>query len=157
VLGTGGAAPGEGLVTDLTDALHAARDPGTRFVVLPGILVRFGLRVDLATDPAWERADVETAVRDALTAHTSAPVLRFTAPVTASQVLVTVTSVPGVVACSVPGLAPVTSPLGAPVVLHPDGLDVLATLPARWLDGSVVAAQTATLVADAVQIGVMRP
>jgi hypothetical protein len=63
--------------------------------------------------------------------------------------------VPGVVACTVPGVAAVTSPVGAPVVLHPADLDVLATLPARWVDGSVVAAQTATLVPDAVLIGVM--
>jgi predicted phage baseplate assembly protein len=155
VLGTGGGAPGEGLVADLTDALHAARDPGSRFVVLPGTLVRFGLRVNLATDPAYVRADVETAVRDALVARYTAPALRFAAPVTASQVLVTVTAVPGVVACTVPGVASVTSPVGAPVVLHPHDLDVLATLPARWVDGSVVAAQAATLVPDAVQIGVM--
>jgi predicted phage baseplate assembly protein len=155
VLGTAGAPPGEGLVSDLTDALSDARDPGTRFVVLPGTLVRFGLRVNLATDPTYVRADVETAVRDALTAQYTAPALRFTAPVTASGVLVTITSVPGVVACTVPGVAALTSPVGAPVVLHPTDLDVLSTLPARWVDGSVVAAQTATFVPDAVQMGVM--
>jgi hypothetical protein len=71
--------------------------------------------------------------------------------------LVTVTSVPGVRACTVPGLAAVTSPAGVPAVLHPTDRDVLATLPARWVDGAVVAAQTATLVPDAVQIGVMTP
>ncbi len=157
VLGTAGAAPGEGLVSDLTDALQAARDPGTRFVVLPGTLVRVGLRVDVATDPAYARSDVEAAVRDALLAHYTAPALHFAAPVTASQALVTVRSVPGVVACTVPGVASVTSPAGAPVVLHPDDLDVLATLPARWSDGSVLAAEAATLVPDAVLIGVMSP
>ncbi len=155
VLGTGGAAPGEGLVSDLTDALDAARDPATRFDVLPGTLVRFGLRMNLAVDPAFVRADVESAVLAALTAQYTAPALRFTAPVTASGVLVAVTSVPGVMACTVPGVAAVTSPLGAPVVLDPDDLDVLPTLPARWVDGEVVPAQTATLVVEAVQIGVM--
>ena len=155
VLGTQGAAPGAGLVADLTEALRAARDPGTRFVVLPGARQRFGLRVDVATDPAYVRADVEAAIRDALLARYTAPALPFAAPVTASGVLVTLRSVPGVLACTVPGVASVTSPVGAPVTLHPDDLDVLATLPARWSAGSVLAAQAATLVADAVVIGVM--
>jgi predicted phage baseplate assembly protein len=60
VLGTAGAPPGEGLVSDLTDALKAARDPGTRFVVLPGTLVRVGLRVTWPPTPTYVRADVET-------------------------------------------------------------------------------------------------
>ncbi|MGB9373821.1 MAG: hypothetical protein WCA82_06655 [Jiangellales bacterium] len=160
VLGTGGGAPGDGLLADLTAALTAARDPGSRFVVLPGVLVRVGIRVDIATDPAYVRGDVETAVRDALLAGYTAPARPFASPVTASRVLVAIKAVPGVLACTIPGLATVTSPLGSPTTLHPDDVEVLATLPARWQPpaaspGSLLAAQAPTLVPDGVAIGVM--
>ncbi len=163
VLGTDGQPPGEGLVTDLGDALRAARDPGSPFLVIAGAVVRFGIRLDLLVDPAFERGDVEAAVTTALQADFAAPAVAFATPVTASRVLVTVKAVPGVLACTIPGLAVVTSPVGAPTVLAPADQDVLAPLPARWDPGvggspaGIVAAQAATLVADGVRIGVMAP
>lgn len=163
VLGTAGQTPGDGLITDLGEALRAARDPSSPFLVVAGTLVRLGIRLDLLVDPAYARADVEAAVTAALQADFTAPALAFATPVTASRALVTVKAIPGVVACTIPGLAAVTSQVGAPTVLAPAGVDVLAPLPARWDPGvggspaGVVAAQAATLVAEGVQIGVMAP
>ncbi len=161
VLGAAGQPVSEGLVADLTDSLVAARDPGSRFLVLPGEQVRFGVRVDLSVDPAYVRSDVETAVVEALSAAYAAPVVRFAAPVTASRVLVTVRAVPGVLACTMPGLTLVTSAVGAaPVLLAPPSadVDVLAPLPGRWEVGPpprLAPAQAAAFVADAAEIGVM--
>lgn len=160
VLGAGGQAVSEGLVQDLTASLVAARDPGSRFVVLPGDVVRFGVRVEIVVDPAHVRVDVEAAVRAALTSAFAAPSLPFGAPVTASRVLVTVRSVPGVRACTMPRVSVVTSLPGAPVVLSSTELDVLAVLPARWDTGpppAILPAQVAGLAADGVQLGVMVP
>ncbi|MDQ4007177.1 MAG: hypothetical protein M3211_03660 [Actinomycetota bacterium] len=160
LLGAAGQAVSAGLVADLSAALVAARDPGSRCVVLPGELVRFGVRVELAVDPTYVRADVETAVRDALVAGYAAPGLPFTTAVAASRVLVTVRAVDGVLACTVPRLAAVTSPVGAPPVLSPPAgdVDLLSPLPGRWEKGPparLVPAQAAGLVPGAVQIGVM--
>lgn len=161
VLGAGGARVSGGLVSDLTASLTAARELGTRFLVLPGDVLRFGIRVDLAVDPAYPRADVEAAVTQTLVAHYGAPGVPFAAPVTAARVLVTVRAVPGVLACTMPRLAAVISPVGAsPTVLGPrsEDVDVLAALPGRW-DGdrasALAPAQAAAFVSDGAEIGVM--
>jgi hypothetical protein len=159
VLGAGGQAVSDGLVADLSDSLVAARDPGSRFLVLPGEQVRFGVQVDLLVDPAYVRGDVEAAVVLALSSAYAAPVVRFAAPVTASRVLGTVRGVPGVLACTMPRLTRVTSPVGAmPITVAPSAVDVLAPLPGRWEPGPpplLAAAQAAAFVAGATQLGVM--
>ncbi|MGW4156119.1 baseplate J/gp47 family protein [Micromonospora chersina] len=140
----GGAAPaGPELVAALRAALVAARDPGTRLAVLAGETVPFGLRVDLAHDPAYPRADVEAAVRAALAAAYTPPALGFATGVVASRALVTVRAVPGVRACTLPRLA---APPGAAAV------DLLAALPGRFA-GTLRPAQVLTL--TDLTIGVM--
>ncbi|MEO3807256.1 hypothetical protein [Nonomuraea sp. B1E8] len=131
-----GAAPaGPELIAALRAALVAARDPGTRLAVLPGVNVMFGLRVGLAHDPAYPRAEVEAAVRAALAAAYTPPTLSFATAVPASQALVLIRAVPGVRACTMPRLA---APPGG------SSADLLAALPARW-DGDLHAAQVLTL------------
>jgi len=147
LLGTAGTAPGAGLVTNLATALAAARDPGTPLRLLAGELLWFGLRVELRTDPAYERAAVEQAVRDALSARLAPAVRGFVEPVIAAGVLVMVRAVPGVVACTMPRLLPPGPPL-------PDA-EVLAALPARSDGTTVQPAQLLGLAPDEVAIGVM--
>ncbi|MEU2030792.1 hypothetical protein [Nocardia amamiensis] len=146
LLGAAGRPAGSDLVASLRASMAAGRDPGTRFLVLPGEVVMFGIEVDVAHDPAVERRDVVDAIARRLAEAFSAPALPFAAGLTASRVLVTVRSVPGVRACTMPRLA---LPDGAPT-------DILAPLPARW-SGAALPAQALGLIADAVQIGVMRP
>ncbi|MEO3891421.1 hypothetical protein [Nonomuraea sp. B5E05] len=139
VLGTSadyGAAPaGPELIAALRAALVAARDPGTRLAVLPGVNVMFGLRVGLAHDPDHPRAEVESAVRTALATAFTPPALGFATAVPASLALVLIRAVPGVRACTMPRL---TAPPGK------TSADLLAALPARW-DGGLHAAQVLTL------------
>ncbi|MEQ4208810.1 hypothetical protein [Actinopolymorpha sp. B9G3] len=161
LLGTAATPASAGLVEDLRTALTAARDPGTPLELLHGDLRWFGIRVEIRHDPAYERAGVELAVREAL-AGTLAPALRaFAAPVTAAAVLVTVRSTPGVVACTMPRLLPLpggsANPSAAVPVLPTDAsaADVLSALPARWEDGDLLPAQVLGLSSGGVEIGVM--
>jgi hypothetical protein len=144
VLGTNGAPVSEGLIRDLRDALAAARDAGTRFEVRPGAPVRFGVRVELTHDPAYERADVETAVRAALAAEYSLPLLPFATALAASRVLVTVRSVAGVLACTMPRL-----------IVAGAEADPVVALPARFASGALAPAQVAGLDEAAVVLGAM--
>jgi predicted phage baseplate assembly protein len=158
VLGTEAAAPSGDLVAALRATLVAVRDPGTALEVLPGAQTWFGVRVEVAHDPAVERDAVLAAVADALAAGLGAPVRPFAAAVTPATVLVAVRSVPGVAACTVPRLLPLAS-LPAPPevpVLPPDSaaLAVVPALPARW-DGAALPAQLLSLAPGAVDLGEM--
>jgi predicted phage baseplate assembly protein len=144
VLGTGGAPVSSDLVGDLGEALALARDGGTPFKIRPGKPVRFGVRVELAHDPAYEREAVETAVGDALATAYSLPLLPFATALAASRVLVTVRSVPGVVACTMPRL-----------VVGGDEVDPVVALPARFEGATLRAAQVAGLDPAGVVLGVM--
>lgn len=159
VLGAGGMTASEGLIGDLTASLVAAREAGSGFIVLPGQVVRFGVRADIAVEPGHLRTDVEAAVRAALESAFAVPAVPFAAAVTASRVLVTIRSVPGVQACTLPLISGITSPIGAPVELAA-GVDVLAALPARWDKGppaQIMPAQVPGLHPDGVHLGVMTP
>ena len=147
LLGTVGTSPGEGLIAHLAAALAAARDPGTPLRLLGGELLWFGIRVELRTDPAYERAAVEQAVRDALSARLAPAVRGFVEPVTAAAVLVMVRAVPGIVACTMPRLLPLSDGTAA--------AEVLAALPARWDGTTMRPAQLLGLAPDGVVIGVM--
>jgi len=148
VLGTAATTPGSGLVSDLRATLEAARDPACPLDVQAGELIWFGLRVEVTHDPAFERDDVLAAVTQALDAAFGAAVRPFATAVTASAVLVTIKAVPGVLACTMPRLVPVTDPGTPPLppVLPPDrqARDVLTALPGRW-DGGPRPAQLLAL------------
>ena len=70
-----------------------------------------------------------------------------------------VRSTPGVLACTMPRLVAVTSPVGAPLVLAGDetARDVLVALPGRLEDSALLPAQALGLVDGGVEIGVMAP
>jgi hypothetical protein len=144
LLGTGGLAPGDGLLAGLTEALALARDPGTAFVVLAGDLVRFSVRFEVDFDPAYVRPDVEVRIRSALSAAYWAPAMAFAVALPASRVLVTVRSIPGVQACTMPALFDV----GGDQAAH----DPLVALPARFEGGAPVAAQAVSLEGEHVEI-----
>jgi len=139
VLGTAATTPSSGLVSDLRATLEAARDPACPLDVQAGELIWFGLRVEVTHDPAYERDDVLAAVTLALDGAFGAAARPFATAVTASAVLVTIKGVPGVLACTMPRLVPVTDPGTPPLppVLPPDrqSTDALAALPGRWEDG----------------------
>lgn len=147
VLGTEGFAPGDGLLAGLTEAVASARDPGTAFVVLAGDLVRFGVRLEVDFDPAYVRPDVEAGIRAALSAAYTAPAMAFAVALPASRVLVTVRSVPGVLACTMPALFDA----GGAQEAH----DPLVALPARFEGGVPEAAQAVSLVGEQVEIEAM--
>ena len=155
VLGTGGLDPGDGLVTGLRAALDAARDPSALLDVRAGEQLWFGVRVEVAHDPARVRDEVLTGVRATLAAAFGPGARQFAAPVTAGAVLVAVRSAPGVTACTVPRLFPLVSPpaAGTTASLPADaaGLDPLRALPGRW-DGGVRPAQLLALAGGAVEI-----
>jgi predicted phage baseplate assembly protein len=159
LLGPEAAPVGDGLLADLTAALADARDSRSRFVLLRGEVVSFGIRVELAHDPAHERATVEAAVIAALTEALSAPALPLASSLATARALVIVRSTPGVLACTMPRLVDVTSPPDAPVVLADDATasDVLVALPGRLEDGALLPAQALGLVDGGVEIGVMAP
>ena len=102
LLGPGAAPVGDGLLADLGAALAAARDPASRFVLLRGEVVAFGVRVEVAHDPAHDRADVEASSRprDALRGRARARPGRL---VRARRAVI-VRSTPGVLACTMPRL-----------------------------------------------------
>ena len=139
VLGTAATAPSSGLVSDLRATLEAARDPACPLDVQAGEPIWFGFRAAVTNDPACRRDDVLAAVTQALDGAFGAAARPFATAVTASAVLVTIKAVPGVLACTMPRLVPVTD-LGTPPlppVLPParEATDVLAALPGRWDDG----------------------
>ena len=157
LLSAGGAPVGDDLLTALRGALGDARDPGTPLHLLPGELVSYGIRVDVATDPAYERTAVLGAVRDALGAGFGPGAQPFATAVTAARVLVAVRAVDGVLACTMPDLLPVVSAPGAPLVLGGDdtATPVVVARPGRWEGGGLLPAEEAALAAGGVELGVM--
>ncbi|MFF6883405.1 baseplate J/gp47 family protein [Streptomyces sp. NPDC012421] len=149
VLGTGGAAPSDGLLGDLRTALEAARHPGSRLEVLAGRVLWFGIEVGLRHDPAYDRLAVERAVEAALTTAYSPAVRPFAEPVTAASVLVAVRRTPGVLACTMPSLWAVRH--------HRRPVGVLTARPARPRSkgAGVMPAQLLALAPGALTIGVM--
>jgi hypothetical protein len=83
-------------------------------------------------------------VGDALATAYSLPLLPFATALAASRVLVTVRSVPGVVACTMPRL-----------VVGGDEVDPVVALPARFEGATLRAAQVAGLDPAGVVLGVM--
>ncbi|HTF09970.1 MAG TPA: hypothetical protein VK659_17525 [Asanoa sp.] len=162
VLGTGATDPSTDLLADLEQALVAARDPGGALDVREGTVTWFGIRVELAHDPAYERPAVLGAVGAGLADAFGPARAAFAVPVIAAAVLVVVLGTAGVVACTMPrllALAALPPPPQAPV-LPPDraGVDVLAPLLARWDDTArILPAQLAALAPGAVEIGEMTP
>jgi predicted phage baseplate assembly protein len=164
VLATDATEPSTDLLGDLERTLVAARDPGGPLDVRKGTLIWFGIRLELAHDPAYERPAVLAAVDGALVDAFGPRHAAFAVPVVAAAALVVVRGTPGVVACTMPrllALAAVPPPPQVPV-LPPDtdALDVLAPLPARWDDtlppaDRIVPAQLAALAPGAVAIGEM--
>jgi predicted phage baseplate assembly protein len=163
VLGNGAARsgrldPGDGLVTGLHAALDAARDPSVPLDVRSGEQLWFGLRMEVAHDPAQIRQEVLAAVQAALLEAFGPPARQFAAPVTAGSVLVAVRSVRGVAACTMPRLFLLGAPpaAGTAAVLPADGqaASQLRALPGRWNAG-VVPAQLLGLAGGAVEIGGM--
>jgi predicted phage baseplate assembly protein len=163
LLGETGSQVSDRLIRNLGAALAAARDPGIPLHLLGGVLVWFGVRVELRIDPAYRRPVVEQAVRDALDARLAPGDGVFARPVMAARVLVWVRAVPGVVACTMPRLLPLPrfSPNSAagPPTLPADetAAEVLAALPARFEAGSVLPAQLLALAPGGVDLGVMGP
>ncbi|MBI4939645.1 MAG: putative baseplate assembly protein [Actinobacteria bacterium] len=161
VLGSQATDPGQDLVDDLHAALDLARDPGAPLSVTAGQWTWFGLRVEVAHDPAFERLAVLDAVVTALQTAFGAPARSFAAPVTSAAALMVVRSVPGVTACTVPrlfGLAALPPPPAPPPLPADDqGRDVLTALPGRYANGVLAAAQLLALADGAVQVGVMSP
>ena len=159
VLGAQASEPSTQLVEDLHEALDLARDPGAPLDVLAGERIWFGVRVEVAHDPAYERATVVDAVIAALQATFGAAARAFARPVTSAGVLLTVRSVQGVTACTVPRLFPLATVPAPPAVPSlPDDEDAVDVVPAsegRYEDGALRAAQLLGIADGGVQIGEM--
>ena len=155
LLATAATTPSAGLVADLRATLEAARDPGCPLDVLAGEPNWFGVRVEVAHDPAYERETVLAAVQAALATTFGAAVRPFATPVTSSAALVVVRGVSGVAACTMPRLLPVAALPAPPLppVLPPDqqAREVLVALPGRW-DGVPLPAQLLALAPGGVEL-----
>ncbi|MPV37316.1 putative baseplate assembly protein [Georgenia subflava] len=141
--------PGPALLTDLAAAVEQVRDPGTPVHVLVGDVLDLGVSVLVEHDPAYERADVEAAVRSALAHALGPPARAFARPVTAAEALVVVRGVAGVLACTMPVLTDLGGTDPSPVVLR--------ARPGRY-DPAVpgpLPAELPALATDVVVIGVM--
>lgn len=158
VLGTAAELPSADLIDDLRSTLIAARDPGSPLDVRIGTRIWFGVRVEVAHDPAYERDRVVIAVADVLAAVFGAAGRPFATPVTASVVLVVIRRVSGVAACTMPRLLPIGAVPLPPTLptIPPDSqaLDVLPALPARW-DETILPAQLLAFAPGAVEVGEM--
>lgn len=169
ILGTGARAPSRSLKDDLHDHLVTMRDPGSPFLVLPGVQTWFAVRVELAHDPAYLRDDVEAAVRAALAAAFGAERRPFATAVSRAAVLLVVHDVPGVRSCTMPRIlqlpvAPPPPPATATVPgdrSTPD--EVLVASPARSTTPAdpqdppvLLPAELLALAPGAVEIGVMQ-
>lgn len=148
LLASGATTPSVDLVADLRHTLDAARDPACPLDVLAGEPTWFGVRVEVAHDPARDRDGVLAAVELALEGTFGAPVRPFASPVTAAGVLLVVRGVAGVTACTMPRVLPVGSlpapPLPPTLPVDGDAVDVLTALPGRW-DGAPRPAQLLAL------------
>ncbi len=134
VRATAGTEPSAALLSALGATIDARRDPRMPFRVLPAERAGFGIEVVVATDPDHRREDVLAAVRASLTARHGAAVQDLGIPVTAAQVLVAITGVPGVDHCTMPVLRRTagTDP-GGPE--HAGNL--LVARGARWVEAGV--------------------
>jgi len=159
LLGAQASPPSPDLVADLHTTLDLAREPSSPLDVLAGQLTWFGLRVEVAHDPAYERQPVLDSVVAALQATFGGAVRPFAAPVTSPAVLVVVRTVPGVTACTVPRLFPLAvlpePPLSPALPGDEFGVEVVTALPGRFEAGAVLPAQLLALAGGGVQIGVM--
>ncbi|MBL8932561.1 MAG: putative baseplate assembly protein [Kineosporiaceae bacterium] len=157
--GSEAAEPSGDLIADVRAALQAGRDPGTPLDVLAGEQVWFGIRVEMANDPAHEREPVEAAVLGALEAAFGPAVRGFGAPVSSAAVLVVVRNVPGVAACTVPRLFLLTElpavPTPPTLPADAEASPVIVAESGRYLDGTLLPAQLVALAPGGVEIGVM--
>ena len=153
LLGVAAAEPSPGLLADVERALTDARDPGTALAVRAGEVLGFGVEIEIAHDPAYERDTVEAAVRAALDAALGPPARALAAPVTAAEVLVLVRGVAGVRACTIPRLKDPARPGTDP--------DLLVAEAGRFeptgADPGLRPAQLRALTPGAVAVGVMVP
>ncbi|GLZ48198.1 putative baseplate assembly protein [Actinomycetospora sp. NBRC 106375] len=151
LLGTGGRPVSDALLVDLRRALDAVRDPTTPLLLQRIDVLAFGVQVEMATDPAFRREDVETAVTDALDGAFGQGRWAPATPVTAARALVIVRAVPGILAARLPRLTrderAEAVRAGAPRP-RPGGVDVLEAQTARWEDGEVRPAQVLVLDRD---------
>ncbi|GAA1579209.1 putative baseplate assembly protein [Actinomadura kijaniata] len=144
VLGVDGRPVSDGLLADLRTALEAARDPVTTLALLPAQVIEYGARVRVAADPAYEPGAVHQAVADTLDRRLGPGWASFASAVTAAAVLVMVHDVPGVRACTMPELAPIT---------HPTSQRLLLAQSARWLEnGTLAPAEVLSLARDHLNI-----
>lgn len=94
----------------LQDALRAAGDPLVRVQLVAAQLSTFQVGLDLLTDDAYDRAEVEAAVEAALRAAFAFDTRSLAQPVQQSEVMAVVQAVPGVVALDLDWLYGGTQP-----------------------------------------------
>ncbi|MEZ0449713.1 hypothetical protein [Cellulomonas sp. ICMP 17802] len=162
VLAAGGLVPGGTLVDDLVLRLSLQREEGSPFDVVVGLPRWFGVRVEVAHDPAYRRADVEAAVLLALGSTFGPGSRELASAVSRADALLAVRTVPGVLACTMPRLLAIPSVPDPPAVatVPPDQApppDVLAAQPGRIDGTSVLPAELLAFAPGAVVIGVMTP
>lgn len=173
LLGVEATRPSNDLVDDLRTTLDSARDPGPAMHLTVGEVLWFGVRVEIAHDPSYEKNVVRDAVRVALQTALAPQVATFAQPVAAAAVLVLGKQVPGVLACTMPRLFALPDPPGPdpalPPVLPPDPAtggvrtDLLVALPGRWGPAAadpagsqqILPAQLLGLAPGGVEVGVM--
>jgi len=161
-LAAGGVAPGDTLLDQLSLRLSDQREAGTAFDVKPGAGRWFGVRVEVAHDTAYLRADVEAAVLRSLELVFGPASRDLAAPVSRADVLLAVRTVPGVVACTMPRVLPIASVPDAPAVaaVPPDQVsppDVLTAEPGRTDGTTLLPAELLAFAPGALVIGVMTP
>jgi predicted phage baseplate assembly protein len=125
------------LRSNLVDAIDAARDPWHELRVLGYQPLFFHVAAGLLIDADHERADVESAVADALGAAFSFEARAFGQPAAAAEIVAVAQGVPGVVAVDLDRFSLVTDAGPAPVVPPP----VLIARRARWEGASIAPAE----------------
>ncbi len=140
--------PGDQVLDSLESAIEEAGDP-THVVHVDGHLdVRFKVKLKLAINPAHERADVESAVRGALTDAYRFEVRDFGQPVALSEVAAVVHAVAGVVAVDIDALWVEGTPKPHAVLR--------AALPS-WTGGGVSQAELLLVDPEGIEILEMQP
>lgn len=154
VLGPAGAAVGDGLLADLRSALADSRDDRERFDLLRGVVREYAARLDLRTDPSYDRKAVEAALVAAVEGGFGAAAADFGGFVSGAQVLVAARAVPGVVACTVPELVALPGTDVQPVLVALPGR---AEPSAQGPEPPLRAAELLALRPGSVQVGVLAP
>lgn len=141
--------PSDPTLEALEQAIRTYRDPTQLHRTDPHIEVRFGVRLALATDPAWVREDVEQAVHDAIVDGMSFASRTFGQPVTRAELAARIQGVGGVVASDIDALFRIGE------AEQPN--EVLRANLARWTGGAVERAELLLVDPDAIVIEGMSP